>query len=181
MGMITIQTEDFATGPAVLELEDGRSVLAVVHQPTAGTTELAHTKIYLVNTDGSTTVVGTSEPYGKDVSVALSMRGTTLYAWVSEATPAGPGSSAIIHKYDFALGSRQLGGSGTPGPAGPTGPAGPGGVRGLQGVPGTPGAPGQKGDKGDKGDPGTPGTGGGALSSQYQEALDRLCSWLGIK
>jgi hypothetical protein len=178
MGMITIQTEDFATGPAVLELEDGRSVLAVVHQPTAGSAELAHTKIYLVNTDGSTTVVGTSEPYGKDVSVALSMRGTTLYAWVSEATPAGPGSSAIIHKYDFALGSRQLGGSGTPGPAGPAGAAG---VRGLQGAPGAPGAPGQKGDKGDKGDPGAPGTsGGGALSASEQEALDRLCRWFGI-
>lgn len=103
--------DDFATALATLALADGRSVLVAVHGPTAGTAEISHATAYLVTAAGVATPIGSSEPRGKDVAVALSMSGTVLHMWVTEATPAGPGSSAHVDRYDFEIAVGQAGGA----------------------------------------------------------------------
>lgn len=103
--------DDFATALATLTLADGRSVVAAVHGPTTGTSEIAHATAYLVTAAGVAAPIGSSEPRGKDVAVALSMSGTVLHMWVTEATPFGPGSSAHADRYDFEIGVGQAGGA----------------------------------------------------------------------
>ena len=102
--MITVTgLDDFATSLAVLSCGDagGHTALAVVHGGTSGTAEIAHATAYLVDAAGQATYIGTSEPGGKDMGVALEREGTTLRMWVAEALPGGGGATGRVDRYDF--------------------------------------------------------------------------------
>jgi hypothetical protein len=168
--------EDFATTPDVVELADGTKLLVCIHQPSSAA-EQAHAKLYRVDRAGAATLLWTSNEYGKDIDPSLTMEpGKTIAnIWLAEAAyPGAPGASALIDWYQVDVGIQAAGSSGTPGPTGPVGPRGVAGATGPQGIPGP------KGDKGDPGPQGPAGSGGGGLSARYQQALDRLCAWLGI-
>ena len=108
--MLTITgLDDFPSQLAVLPLADGRTALAATHLPTPGTGEIAVTKVYLVGPNGAATLLGASEPLGKDVACALEIVGTTLRLYVAEAAPGGGGFTAQVHRYDFAI---SVGGAG---------------------------------------------------------------------
>ena len=114
--MITITgLDDFPTAIDALPipLADGRDAIAVTHFPTAGTSEIAYSAAYLVTPAGVASKVGQSEPYGKDIACALSIRGTVLTLWVTEPPPGGSGAASKVDRYDIQIGvGLALGGSG---------------------------------------------------------------------
>ncbi len=99
--------DDFATSLAVAPVGDGEHfVQAVLHAPTAGTSEIAHVVAYLVSyKTWQVQEIGRSEPLGKDVACAvLLIPGTiatkqTVLLLVTEATPGGAGSTAHENAY----------------------------------------------------------------------------------
>lgn len=99
--------EDFVTTPTGIPVGDGEHfVMAVVHQTTPGSAEIAHTVVYLVSYKTWASVeIGRSEPLGKDMGgFPLLVPGTTrqtVILIVGEATPGGAGSTGVGHAYVF--------------------------------------------------------------------------------
>lgn len=112
--MVTITgLDDFPSAVAALELADGRTALACVHLPTPGTSEIAIAKAYLVDSAGRATLVGASEPLGKDVACALTIVGTTLRLWVTEAAPGQGGATSRCDRYEWNVGVGAAGSVGS--------------------------------------------------------------------
>jgi hypothetical protein len=105
--------DDFVTSIVVLPCNDaaGHRALGVVHGGTPGTAEIAHATAYLADASWHATPIGSSEPYGKDMGVALEIQGTTLTMIVAEATPGGSGTTGRADVYEFPN-SVPLGASG---------------------------------------------------------------------
>lgn len=103
--------DDFPTALAVLPLADGRSALACTHATTPGTSEVAYSAAYLVTPGGAATRVVQSEPAGKDIACAIEIQGTTLWLYVTEATPGGGGATARADRYSAEIGVGQAGGA----------------------------------------------------------------------
>lgn len=103
--MLTITgLDDFPTALSQpIALADGRDAIACVHQRTPETDEIAYSAAYLVTQAGTAEKVGESEPYGKDIAVAIQVKGRTLIMWVTEPPPAGGGADAQLHRYEFAI------------------------------------------------------------------------------
>jgi len=104
--MMTISgLEDFAVMVRAIPCNDaaGHWALAVVHGATPYTPEIAHTTAYLADANWTATPIpfGVSEPYGKDIDVDIAIVGTTLYMFVTEATPGGGGATSRVDVYPF--------------------------------------------------------------------------------
>lgn len=104
--MMTITgLEDFAVMVRALPCNDaaGHWALAVVHGATPNSPEIAHTAAYLADANWNATPIpfGVSEPYGKDIDVDIAIVGTTLYMFVTEATPGGGGATSRVDVYPF--------------------------------------------------------------------------------
>lgn len=144
---ITLQLpDDFPTSPVVTPVGDaaGHVLLTVIHQASTAT-EVAYGAVYLAPADwSSVTLIGRSEPHGKDAGAYARVRpGTTpprqtVELVVTEAMPGGPGSSSQVHIYTFPdavpAALSQVGPAGPRGPAGPPGPQGPAGASGTDAV-----------------------------------------------
>lgn len=112
--MITITgLDDFPTALSGAPLADGWTALGVVHMPTPGTSEIAYTAAYLVDSAGRATKLGQSEPYGKDIAVSVVIRGLVFELWVTEPPPYGSGAASQMHRYDFPIGLGTPAGTGT--------------------------------------------------------------------
>jgi hypothetical protein len=133
--------EDFVTAPTGVPVGDGEHfVMVVLHQPTPGSAELAHTVAYLVSyKTWQATEIGRSEPLGKDMGgFPLLIPGTastrqTVLLIIGEATPGGAGSTGVGHAYTF-VNAVPAALPATPGPRGPAGPPGPQGPAGVSGA-----------------------------------------------